>query len=133
MSIESLLERIAVALEGKATPAQPAADPVPVKTATKTTKPKPAPAPEPEPEVEEDAFATEPAKTYTAEDVRAALVAYSGKLAGTEASAEEKSAAQKTALALLAKHGNKADRIPALKPEFYGAVVEAANAAAAKL
>lgn len=120
MSIERNIERIADALEiiaGKVTPAvTPAAAEVPAKP--KAVKAKPAPAPEPvvEEAAQDDAFATEaPATQVTAEDVRAALVAYSKKTSQAEA------------LKLLAKHGGGADRIPALKPEFYAAVVAAAN------
>lgn len=116
MSIESLLERIAVALEAKAAAPVAAAAPA-ARGPGRPPKPAEAPAPAPEPVAEADPFAVEEAApvTYTKEQVRAALVAY-----------QKRTTAEK-ARGLLKTTGG-VDTLGALPEDKFAAVIKAAEA-----
>lgn len=117
MSLESILERIASALEGKTVPAVAPEQPA---TPAATGKKKAAPVvKEPPPETDEDEDflgGDEPESvTYTVDNVRDALVKYRGTYG--------KDPAQK----LLKVHGD-VTTLQDLKPEKYAAVIAAATA-----
>lgn len=133
MTIEALLERIAVALERQAE-APPAAEPPKRGRPVGSTKaveppppsvptavvPAPAPAPAELPEPDSSFLDDEPAPAavvLTADDVRKALIDF-GKKPGCS---------QEKARALLKQYGH-VDTLKALKPEHFKAVIDAAGA-----
>lgn len=122
MTIEATLERIATALEALAKGGAPLATSAPAPVAAAKPRARATPVTEPpastsEPEVDPFAAAEEPAKTYTRDDVRKALLACQERLGPTAAQAVFKKAAG-------------VDTLPALKDDSkFAAIIAAANAA----
>jgi hypothetical protein len=126
MSLETILERIAVALEARVTGAgipttdapKAAAEPAKPAKARKAATPPPEPTPEPEGDEDDDFLGGDEEgaeKEYTVDDVREALVAYRTKF-GAEPAKK------------LLKTAGKVDTLGALEAANYAAVVKAATA-----